>query len=141
MGVYAITSGPDGNLWFTTGAGTLPDDLRIGRMTTAGTAVAFRLPGAGNTEGFDVTIGPDGNLWFTELNGKVGRMTMSSPDLTIDFGATHGLWSSFDTGSQAPSWARLHTLSPSVLSRGDLDGNGRTDLAMTFPGYGVWRAD
>jgi hypothetical protein len=55
-----ITTGPDGNLWYTTGfVGT------IGRITPAGVATEFPLATFGGT--FIVT-GPDGNLWITGNN-------------------------------------------------------------------------
>ena len=54
-----ITTGPDGNLWFTkTGAN------KIARMTTAGVVTEFTVP-TPVSEPFGITAGPDGNLWFT----------------------------------------------------------------------------
>ncbi len=64
-----ITAGPDGNLWFTEGAG------KIGRMTPAGQITEFALP-ASDSNPVGITAGPDGNLWFTELGAnKIGRLT------------------------------------------------------------------
>jgi streptogramin lyase len=62
-----ITTGPDGNLWFTEfGVG------KIGRITPAGVVTEF--PAAGNPQ--LITVGSDGNLWFTEQTVyKIGRMT------------------------------------------------------------------
>jgi streptogramin lyase len=67
-GAYRITSGPDGNLWFT-------DFFRdIGRMTTDGQITFFPAPQTAFTS--DITTGPDGNLWFTYFRrARVGRMT------------------------------------------------------------------
>ncbi len=73
-----ITSGPDGNLWFTEAAGD-----KIGRITPAGHIQEFPLPTycgyAGPEDGCylnGITPGPDGNLWFTESSGnKIGRIT------------------------------------------------------------------
>ena len=65
----SITSGPDGNLWFTEG-----DKGRIGRITTAGDAVEFNLPSA-SASPRGIAKGPDGNVWFTELAGNIGRIT------------------------------------------------------------------
>ena len=62
----AITSGPDGNLWFT-------EQLahKIGKITVTGTVTEY------SGEGFDITAGPDGSggtaLWFT----GGGRITTS----------------------------------------------------------------
>ncbi len=63
----AITTGPDGALWFT-------DMIAIGRITTSGT---FTMYPAISSNG--ITTGPDGALWFTEYNGAdgIGRITTS----------------------------------------------------------------
>src|SRR5205823_1158123 len=63
----AITSGADGNLWFTEESGN-----KIGRITTAGVITEFPVPTSGVLPA-DITVGPDGNLWFTEIAGKIGR--------------------------------------------------------------------
>ena len=66
-----ITSGPDGNLWFTlalNGGG-------IGRITIKGVITQFPVP-TFNSEPFAITAGPDGALWFTEsMTNKIGRIT------------------------------------------------------------------
>ena len=59
-----ITSGPDGNLWFT--ASDFDEGSYVGRITPDGEqtlypvaiGVTFGSPG-------QITSGPDGNLWFT----------------------------------------------------------------------------
>jgi len=68
---WAITAGPDGNLWFTeSGVGS-----KIGRITTAGVLTEFPIPTA-LSKPTGITAGPDGNLWFTEYYGnKIGRIT------------------------------------------------------------------
>ena len=50
-----ITSGPDGNLWFTEENGDMP-----GRVTPAGVITEFALPA--NTAPLGIVSGPDGNL-------------------------------------------------------------------------------
>jgi streptogramin lyase len=69
-----LTSGPDGNLWFTT------NDHGIMRMTEEGILTHFSLPGTAQSPGA-ITVGPDGNLWFTnhdEQSGEdmIGRLTV-----------------------------------------------------------------
>ena len=70
-----ITTGPDGNLWFT-------ESGMIGRMTPSGTISEFPLPS--NTQPGSITVGPDNALWFVEtmsdpttknLSSKIGRIT------------------------------------------------------------------
>ncbi|MBA3823547.1 MAG: virginiamycin B lyase, partial [Ktedonobacterales bacterium] len=65
---HSITSGPDGNLWFTEYNGN-----RIGRMTTQGALTLFALPA--NCAPESITTGPDGNLWFTAQSGNIGKIT------------------------------------------------------------------
>jgi len=77
----AITSGPDGALWFTGVPG------EVGRITTAGVVTEFAVPAipppAGSAPGTastpatmqSITTGPDGALWFTGVPGEVGRIT------------------------------------------------------------------
>ena len=63
-----ITTGPDGNIWFTE-----YDGNKIGRLTLAGVFTEFAVPFA---KAPAITAGPDGNLWFTEsYRGQVGRIT------------------------------------------------------------------
>jgi virginiamycin B lyase len=77
-----VTTGPDGNLWFTefTANG-------IGRITPTGEITEF-FAGITESSGPDsITAGPDGNLWFTESSfqeqftgeehpGRIGRITL-----------------------------------------------------------------
>ncbi|HEY6539886.1 MAG TPA: protein kinase [Ktedonobacteraceae bacterium] len=65
-----ITTGPDGNLWFTELYGN-----KIGRISPGGTITEFPHPEA-NSSPIGITAGPDGNLWFTEAGGnKIGRIS------------------------------------------------------------------
>jgi streptogramin lyase len=65
-----ITTGPEGNLWFTQS-----NESRVGRMTTSGAVTLFSLPLPNSAPG-DIVLGPDGNLWFTEdLGNRIGRLT------------------------------------------------------------------
>lgn len=68
-----ITAGPDGALWFTTGAANT-----IGRITTTGTVTHYPVP-TSNSFPVDIDMGPDGNLWFTEgYASKIGRLSLST---------------------------------------------------------------
>jgi streptogramin lyase/putative cell wall-binding protein len=68
-----IVAGPDGNVWFTSGA-------NLGRVTPAGVITEFPagLPTGEIVAG--LAVGPDGNLWFTDsftgtTSGLIVRMT------------------------------------------------------------------
>lgn len=68
-----ITTGPDGNLWFTDECG------KIVRISSAGVITEFPIPPY-ITEGYSrpvgITTGPDGNIWFIEQFCKtIGRIT------------------------------------------------------------------
>jgi len=66
-----ITTGPDSNLWVTTGHGT------IDRMTTTGTVTEFKTHFDARPN--DIVAGPDGKLWFVQWRPHtgyaIGRMT------------------------------------------------------------------
>jgi len=83
-----ITTGPDGNLWFTMFYGN-----KIGRMTTAGVVTSFALPKCGADffcGAYGITTGPNGNLWFTlHDDGRVGQITTSG-SLLSGFGTGSG---------------------------------------------------
>ncbi len=64
----AITTGPDGNLWFLD-----EGSKKIGKITTAGVVTEYPLPKESYLE--EITAGPDGNVWFTSLNKKIGKVT------------------------------------------------------------------
>src|SRR5438270_7258815 len=67
VGPNGITTGPDGDLWFT-------EDLlsEIGRITPSGTITNFPIP-SDFTGNLGITTGPDGNLWFTSYSeSKIG---------------------------------------------------------------------
>jgi YD repeat-containing protein len=67
-----ITTGPEGNLWFTN-----ISSRTVGKITTAGAVTEYGpLPAESDPEG--IVTGADGNLWFTErYTGKIGRITPS----------------------------------------------------------------
>lgn len=93
----AITTGPDGALWFTnSGGGALGNS--IGRITTDGT---FSGPYEGNgmyAPG-GLVSGPDGALWFTNSGGGSGNPNYSS----IGRITTSGAISAFKN-SNPPNW-------------------------------------
>jgi RHS repeat-associated protein len=68
-GAEQITTGPEGNLWFTE-----HESNKIAKMTTSGTRTEYSLPAGSWPVG--ITTGPDGNLWFTDQgSNKIGKIT------------------------------------------------------------------
>src|SRR5438067_7102218 len=92
-----ITTGPDGNLWFTNEGGRT-----IARITTDGTITKFPIPNGIAPE--RIVAGPDGNLWFTDAGGDfIGKITTAggfteytlranSQPIGITLGADNALW-------------------------------------------------
>ena len=72
-GPRGITTGPDGNLWFTERTGS-----RIARITPLGVVLNEYSTLTPNSSPVGIAAGPDGNLWFAEVNGRqIGRITPS----------------------------------------------------------------
>jgi streptogramin lyase len=67
-GPAAITTGPDGNLWFT----DVPD--RIGHISPDGKNIAELSLPTKKGSSYGIISGADGNLWFTEIVGKIGKI-------------------------------------------------------------------
>ena len=66
----SITSGSDGNLWFTESKVN-----KIGRITSQGHITEYLIPTPNSVTG-QIVSGSDGNFWFYENNGdKIGRIT------------------------------------------------------------------
>jgi len=64
---FAITAGPDGNMWFSE---TRPDGAFLATITSDGTITENPVRGTS----FGMTSGPDGAIWFTEyFQGRVAR--------------------------------------------------------------------
>jgi virginiamycin B lyase len=79
-----ITTGPDGNLWFTTNVG----DRTVNRLSLFGQLTSFVVTSSGLVEG--ITAGPDGNLWVTirdnSLGSRIGRVTTSGSATEFQIG-------------------------------------------------------
>jgi virginiamycin B lyase len=69
-GTHGITTGPDGNIWFTA-----QNTGRVGRIKPDGSNVVEYSTTYGDTR--YIAPGPDGALWFTEHGGAgaIGRIT------------------------------------------------------------------
>jgi hypothetical protein len=95
----AITTGPDGNLWFTERAAN-----QLGRVNDDGTITEFAVPTRFSSP-TGITAGPDGNVWFTEAAAnRLGRVnsdgsitefplpTRNAAPLAIIAGPDGNLW-------------------------------------------------
>jgi virginiamycin B lyase len=76
--MYDITTGPDGNLWFSMEyAGNFQHPSYIGKITTSGVVTSYLIPFP--AEPTALTAGPDGAIWFgnDEDVPAIGRVTTS----------------------------------------------------------------
>jgi streptogramin lyase len=91
-GPDGITTGPDGNVWFTEDTGK-----SIGRITPSG-AVSEFSSGITGSSLFDIAPGSDGNLWFTEFAspGIIGKITTAGAITEV---ATGGVTAGFTAGN------------------------------------------
>ena len=102
-----ITTGPDGELWFTTSA---PDTHRtIGRVTATGVVTTFETPVPSSGS---ITIGPDGHLWFStatgvgsSAEGAIGRITSAGTVSTVTAGLPAWAWD-LTAGPNGTLWFR-----------------------------------
>lgn len=124
-----ITTGPDGNLWFTEQAAD-----KIGRMTTSGTVTEFPIAVSISGSLFGITAGPDGNLWFPDLlSKKIGKVT---PDGTVtEYPVT--LPHPFSSGgiTAGPDGALWFTANSGFFNP---RGIGRVDTSGNSVVYDVW---
>src|SRR5262249_6909957 len=74
----AITTGPDGRLWFTA-----PASNEIGAINpTTGAVTDLTIPTARSNPG-GITAGPDGDVWFTETYvNRIGRIDPTTDTIT-----------------------------------------------------------
>jgi virginiamycin B lyase len=94
---YYLTTGPDGNIWFTEYYGD-----KIGKITKSGNIVEYAIPTYHSSPRV-LTTGPDGNIWFTERD-KIGKITTSGLlteyDIPIPDSNPHGI----TTGPDGNLW-------------------------------------
>lgn len=118
-----ITTGPDGNIWFTEVYGS-----RIGRLNpSTGTITEFDVPvtivngiGLYDTP-WGIVAGPDGNLWYTGRGDtsitKIGRINPSTGVIT-EFGPTSSVPLSITTGPDGNLWftefSKIGMINPST---------------------------
>ena len=74
---WQITSGPDGNIWFTVNV-DFYQTASIGRVNVK-TGVVDEFPEPQNINGHasptGITAGPDGNVWFSDAFDSIGKIT------------------------------------------------------------------
>jgi virginiamycin B lyase len=151
-----ITSGPDGNIWFTervelaTGTGLHAKTAIVGKvvkMTTSGSFTEYAVPIGFSSSPEAITAGPDGNLWFTEPNkSMVAKMTTSgsvteytipntiangySPLGPITAGPDGNIWFTDTTGSCDPYRCPTAVKVAKMTTSGEI-----TEFSLPSAGY------
>jgi virginiamycin B lyase len=137
---HAITTGPDGALWFIAEHDVDTED--IARMTTSG-AFAFYATAAGNA--YSIATGPDGALWFTDNStggsGKLGRITASGALREFEIDRNPNSTNSVDGIAAGPDGALWFTEQGRVIRkiRRMTTAGALTDYVLA-PALGVPRA-
>ena len=123
-----ITTGPDGNLWFTdAGAST------IATINPSGTGLAEFNTNTGASSPVAITKGPDNRLWFTELSGsvnQVGRSTTTGSQNEFGIDKPSALPASIATGPDSRMW--FTNFGNGTIGTIDPNASAGT-VATTFP--------
>src|SRR5258708_7496833 len=144
----AITTGPDGALWF------IEKPNKIARITTAGVITEFDLPERTQCTpppcGFatSITTGPDGALWFGEYDFAevgIGRITTDGVVTEFPFPPFSSIPQRITTGPDGALWftepgntiGRITTAG--VITRFPIPlGSGQLFGLTTGPDGGLW---
>ncbi len=128
-GLFYITSGADGNLWFP-----IDNDNAIGRMTTSGVLTEFPVPTQGASPA-GITKGPDGNVWFTESAGNVAKIDPSGniTEYPIPNGAQKNL-GTIAVGPDKNLWI-IENTPTSALAKFSPLGVLLAEYSVPFQGY------
>jgi len=104
----AITSGSDGNLWFTEGG---PENNKIVKSTTTGTATEYSLPSGSWADG--IARGTEGDVWWVDANtDKIGKVTPSG--VITEYEGYGGNEQSIATSSEGDLW---YTASDGIIGK------------------------
>ena len=77
--------------------------------------------------------------WVLYDNGPNAPLTDGAmTDPGIGAGDVRGFTDTRRPIAGAPIYAQLHASSPEEMTVADIDGNGRPDVILDFPGFGVW---
>ncbi len=126
-----IAQGPDGNMWFTEGAG------RIGRITPAGAITEFSKGITLGAELEGIATGADGNLWFVEYGGnRIGRITTSGTVTEFSTGISASSPRSIAAGPDGNLWfAQLEASASSSPAEVGSIVSGAAPALVTAPTF------
>lgn len=113
---FYITSGPDGNLWFT----ELEGD-NIAKITTSGTITTYSIPTSDSAPS-GIASGPDGNLWFVESNSDSVAKITTAGAITAFSGTGDGR--AITSGSDGNLWFTLSSAIGKITTSGTVTTYG-----------------
>ena len=123
-----ITTGPDGNLWFTESS---PEAAAIGRITPSGAIQNYSVGITPTASPRGITAAPDGALWFTEPGSdSIGRITTSGVIVEFPLPTPGAGPDQIAAGSDGDLW----------FSEGLVDKIGRIDPKGAVTEYPLPRA-
>ena len=147
----AITTGPDGNLWFTGLVNVNTLARAIGRITPSGSVTTFDVQAGSNWQAASgIAVGADGNLWFTGLTdntigANIGRMTPDGTLTTFYLGG--GYWengSGIALGAYGTLWftgVEINTSHGQQIGIGRVASDGSLTLSpLPVPDGSRWEA-
>jgi probable HAF family extracellular repeat protein len=86
--------------------------------------------------GYGLYAYDESGIWSTLPINEIlpDGMIRYSGGIVCDFGAAYGLWS-YNTSSR---WVQLNTADADRMVAADTDGDGKDELAVSFPGWGLY---
>jgi uncharacterized repeat protein (TIGR01451 family) len=117
---FAITVGPDGNLWFTENA-----VAQIGTINVTSHAITEFATPRQRSAPVGITLGPDHNLWFLEETGSVAQAVLGTPATAPDLALS-------GTAPDVATVGKSLAYTISVTNNGTAGATGVT-LADTLP--------
>jgi streptogramin lyase len=140
-GPFAITLGPDGNMWFTeSNTGT----NKVAKITPAGIITEFALS-TNNAFPGNIVAGADGNLWYVDEAGHIGRVTTAgtvtlfpaTDASSIALGPDNNLWVPEFNGMKVDVYSTAGTLLHSYASNTN-PANLQLELITAGPDGNMW---
>jgi virginiamycin B lyase len=140
-GPFAITQGPDGNMWFTeSNTGT----NKIGKITPAGVITEFQLS-TNNAFPGNIVSAPDGNLWYVDEASHLGRVTTAgtitlfpaTDPSSIAVGPDNNLWVPEFNGMKVDVYSTAGALLHSYASNTN-PTNLQLELITAGPDGNMW---
>lgn len=123
----AITTGPDGNLWFT----VMGPAQAIGRITPAGAITTYPLPYSDfGSQMWGIAAGPDGNVWFTHTFGGNGIGRITPAGVITQFPVTNDAPVGIAAGPDGNMWFTANSAIGKISMTGAI-----TNYPLPVPGY------